>query len=400
MRLLARANGSFEEIHRQFVWNIPERFNIASVVCDRHADGQGDTAIFWESSEGQQLTASFDQLQQQANRLANVLQAFGVRPGDRIGIILPQRIEAVVAHLASYKLGAIALPLAVLFGGDALKFRLRDSGARVVLVDTARREAVESLRPGLPALQQVIDCDVLQGPASYAELLTRASDRFLTADTLANDPALLIYTSGTTGPPKGALVAHRSLIGNLTGFELSQNFFPEPDDVMWTPSDWAWTGGLLDALLPSLYYRRPVLGYQARGFDPEKACELMSRYRVTNSFLAPTALKMLRQLGSNRERYPLHLRGIMSAGEQVGEELIHWGREVLGVTINEMWGQTEFNYLVGNSHTVMPVRPGSMGKPYPGHEVMPIDDQGQPVADGEVGELAARCTGDPVRFLG
>ncbi|HED12670.1 MAG TPA: hypothetical protein ENI62_03310, partial [Gammaproteobacteria bacterium] len=283
---------------------------------------------------------------------------------------------------------------------DALQYRLQNSGARVVLVDASRREMVESLKPGLAELKLIIDCDEKAGDASYQVLLSRASDQFVTAATFANDPALLIYTSGTTGPPKGALVAHRSLIGNLTGFEMSQNFFPEPHDVMWTPSDWAWTGGLLDALLPSLYYRRPVLGYMARGFDPEKACDLMARYRVTNSFLAPTALKMLRQLGNIQQRYTLHLRGIMSAGEQVGEELIHWGRDVLGVTINEMWGQTEFNYLVGNSHRVMPVRPGSMGKPYPGHEVMPIDKQGHPVAVGEVGELAARCSGDPVMFLG
>jgi len=400
MQLLSPTTGNFSEIRRQFVWQIPEHFNIATAVCDRYADGRGDTAIFWESSDGQQLQASFDQLQQQANRLANTLLAAGIKAGDRIGIILPQRVEAVVAHIACYKLGAIALPLAVMFGGDALEYRLRNSGARVALVDASRREVVESLKPGLAELELVIDCDQTQGDSSYQILLSKASAQFETAHTLANDPALLIYTSGTTGPPKGALVAHRSLIGNLTGFELSQNFFPESNDLMWTPSDWAWTGGLLDALLPSLYYRHPVLGYMARGFDPEKACDLMARYQVTNSFLAPTALKMLRQLGNIRQRYKLQLRGIMSAGEQVGEELIHWGRDILGVTINEMWGQTEFNYLVGNSHSVLPVKPGSMGKPYPGHEVMPIDAQGQPVAEGEVGELAARCSGDPVMFLG
>ncbi len=400
MQLLSSASGDFAAIRKQFSWQVPARFNIATAVCDRHADGRGDTAIFWESSDGRQLQASFDLLQQQANRLANALQAAGVKAGDRIGIILPQRIEAVVAHIASYKLGAIALPLAVMFGGDALQYRLQNSGARVALVDASRREVVESLKPELPDLELIIDCDEEGGETSYNTLLSRGSDQFVTADTFANDPALLIYTSGTTGPPKGALVAHRSLIGNLTGFEMSQNFFPQAQDVTWTPSDWAWTGGLLDALLPSLYYRRPVLGYMARGFDAEKACDLMVRYRVTNTFLAPTALKMLRQLGDIRQQYDLSLRGIMSAGEQVGEELIHWGREVLGVTINEMWGQTEFNYLVGNSHTVLPVKPGSMGKPYPGHEVMPIDDEGQPVAIGEVGELAARCAGDPVMFLG
>jgi acetyl-CoA synthetase len=210
---------------------------------------------------------------------------------------------------------------------------------------------------------------------------------------------LLIYTSGTTGPPKGALNAHRCLPGNLPGFELSQNFYPREQDLMWTPADWAWTGGLLDALLPALHYGVPVLGTVGGRFDPEQACRLMGKYRVRNAFIPPTAMKMLMQVDSPKRKHGLRLRSIMSAGEQVGAEVVRWASEELDVGVNEMWGQTEFNYLAGNCTQVMPVQPGSMGKPYPGHNVEPVNNSGDPMPDGEVGELAARRD-DPVFFLG
>jgi acetyl-CoA synthetase len=194
-------------------------------------------------------------------------------------------------------------------------------------------------------------------------------------------------------------VAHRAVFGNFTGFEMSQNFFPQAGDVFWTPADWAWTGGLWDALLPSLNYGVPIVAFEGGRFDAERVCQLMGDYGVTNAFIPPTALKMLRALPDIKSRYNLKLRAIMSAGEQVGEELIHWGREALGLTINEMWGQTEFNYIVGNCSAIMPPKPGSMGKPYPGHRVEVIDDDGNVMADGEEGELAA-CCDDPVMFLG
>jgi len=217
--------------------------------------------------------------------------------------------------------------------------------------------------------------------------------------TSANDPALIIDTSGTTGPPKGALVAHRSLLGNLTGFELSQNFYAQTGGLFWTPADWAWTGGLLDALLPAWYYGKPVLGYEGKGaFDPERTYQLMAKYGVRNSFIPPTAMKMLMQVPA--QQIPsLSMQAIMSAGEAVGEQIIQWADETLQVPVNEMWGQTEFNYLVGNCSTILPVKPGSMGRPYPGHRVEPIDEAGNPLPVGEIGELAA-FRDDPVMFLG
>ena len=398
MGLVDAGAGGWDDIRRTFSWRIPPRFNIAAAICNRHRERGDAIALYCENERGVCERVSFARLDALSNRLANVLRGHGLAVGDRVGIVLPQRAEAAIAHLAVYKCGALALPLSVLFGADALEYRLRDSGARVVITDAPHRDAVEALAAQLPELEHLFDCDDAT-PAGLHAQLERAGERFRAQPTRADDPALLIYTSGTTGPPKGAVVPHRALLGNLTGFELSHDFFPQPGDLFWTPADWAWTGGLMDALLPSLFYGVPVLGYAGGKFDPEKACRLMAKYGVRNAFIPPTALKMIRQQGDVRARFGLALRTIMSAGESVGAELYHWAHEALGVRVNEMWGQTEFNYVVGNGAAVMDPRPGSMGKPYPGHRVEPVDEQGNVVADNEVGELAA-WREDPVMFLG
>ena len=397
MRFIEESNLSFGEIRERFRWNVPQRYNIGVDVCDRHTGIGERIAVYAEDARGAERTFTFADLKRLSDRFANALAGLGVRRGDRVGVILPQRIETAVAHVAVYKLGAVALPLSVLFGPDALAFRLADSGARALVTDAGRRDVVESIRPDLDDLRHVISCDGEAG--GFWDLIGAAGDSFTPADTGADDPALLIYTSGTTGPPKGALNAHRCLLGNLPGFELSHNFFPHDGDLMWTPADWAWTGGLLDALVPALRYGVPVLGYDGGKFDPERSFALIEKYRVRNGFIPPTALKLMMQVPDATTRYKVSMRTIMSAGEQVGAEVAQWAGEALGVGVNEMWGQTEANYLAGNCSSVMEVRPGSMGKPYPGHTVGVIDDAGDPVGVGTVGELAAR-RGDPVMFLG
>ncbi len=399
MRLIDDSVTDFERLRQTFQWQIPEVLNIAEEVCDRHTDHNDRPALFCENQFRDKAVYTFGQIKALSNRLANALTGLGVKSQDRVAIILSQRVETALAHLACYKIGAIALPLSILFGPDALSYRLEDSGAAVVITDAAQLDAIQELQPELPELKQVIGVRCGDPQMEFWQVLERGSDRPPGIRTRADDPALLIYTSGTTGPPKGALVAHRAILGNLTGFELSHDFFPQSGDLFWTPADWAWTGGLWDALLPAWYYAKPVLAYEGGKFDPEKACDLMGRYRVRNAFIPPTALKMMRPLHGIQEKYGVKLRSVMSAGEQVGAGLIHWGREALGLTINEMWGQTEFNYLVGNCAAIMEVRPGAMGKPYPGHTVDVIDPQGRILPDGETGELAARV-GDPVMFLG
>ncbi len=399
MRLIEPEIANFDTIYDQFQWSVPEYLNIACQVCERHQSDPGRIAVYYENLGGETATYNFGQLKMLSDQFANALKALGVTRGDRVAIVLSQRIETVIAHLAIYKLGAIALPLAILFGPEALEYRLRDSASKVVIADASKYDTVRTLLPGLAELRVVIGCNTGDSRTEFWNLLNRASSDVEIVRTLADEAACLIYTSGTTGPPKGALVAHRAVIGNFTGFEMSQNFFPQKGDLFWTPADWAWTGGLWDALLPSLNYGMPVLAYEGAGFDPERSSQLMGKYSVTNAFIPPTALKMLRSIGNLKQQYSVQLRALMSAGEQLGEELFHWGEEVLGLTINEMWGQTEFNYLVGNCSAIMAPKPGSMGKPYPGHRVDVIDDEGKVLATGEQGELAAWCD-DPVMFLG
>jgi len=227
--------------------------------------------------------------------------------------------------------------------------------------------------------------------------MSRAKDTHACADTAADDPALIIYTSGTTGSPKGALHAHRVLRGHLPGVELPHDRFPQPGDLFWTPADWAWIGGLLDVLLPSLFHGIPVLAHRAQKFDPEHAFALMARHGVRNAFLPPTALKMLRAV-PDPARFGHRLRSIGSGGETLGAEMLDWGRSAFGLTINEFYGQTECNLVVASCASLFPPKPGAMGRPVPGHEVAILSDDGTPQPPGTEGAIAIRAP-DPVMFL-
>jgi len=397
----------YADLHAAWRWDVPAAFNIGEAACGRWAADRTRFALYWEDESGATAAYTYWDLEQQANRLANALAALGIGRGDAVALILPQRPETIVAHLATYKLGAIAVPLSFLFGPDALEFRLADSGAKVAFVDPQSLPNLAPLRARLPALAHVI------GVAGAKEafvtplgpLLERASRHFAPVSTQPTDPALIIYTSGTTGPPKGALMPHSCLIGNLPGFIYSHDGYPQAGDVFWSPADWAWTGGLMDALLPTLYFGQPIVGYRGR-FDPERALRLIERYQVRNAFLFPTALKMMmKAFPEPRTHFDVNLRSIMSAGESLGTTVFEWARAALGTTVNEMFGQTEMNYIVGNSQAHWPALPGSMGRPYPGHRIAVIGDDGREVARGEPGDVAVHRiapdgTPDPVFFLG
>ena len=394
----------YRALYDAFRWHVPHEFNIADMCGRRWAQERSRVAIYFEDEHGKAATYTYAALQTDANRLSNALIALGVRRGERVAIVLPQRPETAVAHLAIYQLGAVAMPLSMLFGADALEYRLQNSGAVAAICDAAAVDVVQGLRASCPQLQHVIGIGLPADGIEWSSLLGRAADRFVPVPTRAADPALLIYTSGTTGPPKGALMPHSALIGNLPGFVASQNWFPRPGDVFWSPADWAWTGGLMDALLPALYFGFPIVGAQGR-FNPERAFALIQRYGVTNAFLFPTALKMMMRSDAWRApRGQVKLRAIMSAGEAVGTVAFEWAKEALGVSVNEMFGQTEMNYIVGNSHEKWPARPGAMGRPYPGHRVAVIDDDGRELPPGEAGDVALNrrdihATPDPVFFI-
>jgi acetyl-CoA synthetase len=395
----------YAELYRSFRWNVPQRYNIAHACCGQWAPDRSRFALYWEDESGATAAYSFWDIQVAANRLSNALAALGVRRGDRVAIILPQRPETAIAYMAVFQMGAIALPLSHLFGPDALEYRINHAEASVAIVEPTTIANLWAVRPKLATLRHVIGVAGAReaGVHDWTGLLQKASSTFDRADTAADDPALIIYTSGTTGAPKGALEAHRLLIGNLSGFVHSHDFFPQRGDIFWSPADWAWAGGLFDALLPTWAYGLPILGYRGK-FDAEKAYYLLEKYGIRNSFLFPTALKlMMKAVSEPRKRFVLNLRSVMSAGESVGVTVLEWAREHLGVTINEMFGQTEINYVVGNCQAAWPVKPGSIGRAYPGHRVAVIDESGNEVKRGELGEIAVDRSfnneRDPVFFL-
>ena len=395
----------YEELYRSFRWEVPGRYNMARACCGNWAQDRSRFALYWEDESGAMAAYSFWDIQQAANRLSNALAALGVRRGDRVAIILPQRPETAIAYMAVFQMGAIALPLSHLFGPDALEYRMEHAEACVAIVEPATIANLWAIRSRLTHLRHVIGVGGAREKQvkPWEDLLANASSRFCAVDTAADDPALIVYTSGTTGPPKGALKAHRVLIGNVPGFVHSHDFFPQPGDMFWSPADWAWTGGLMDALLPAWLFGIPILGYRGR-FDAEKAYYLLEKYGVRNSFLFPTALKlMMKAVPSPRSRFDLSLRSIMSAGESVGVTVFEWAKEELGVTINEMFGQTEINYVVGNCQSAWPAKPGSIGRPYPGHRVAVINDEGVELKAGGLGEVAVNRNWhdqrDPVFFL-
>jgi acetyl-CoA synthetase len=319
-------------------------------------------------------------------------------------------------------MGAVAMPLSMLFGPEALEYRLQNSEAVLVIADALALPGLRLVRGACPLLRNVIGLGPLYATQevaeiNYAEALASAATGFVAVATAAEDPAILIYTSGTTGNPKGALIPHRALIGNLTGFVCSQNWFgfdgtdnAESKAVFWSPADWAWTGGLMDALLPTLYFGCTIIA-QAGRFEPQGALDLIGRCGVTHTFLFPTAIKAMMKAcpGAPRKtvqrQYGLKLQALMSAGEAMGDAVFGYCEKQLGVVPNEMFGQTEINYIVGNCAKHWKPKPGSMGMGYPGHRVAVIDEDGQECAVGVPGDVAlnrfdVHGDPDPIFFLG
>ena len=390
----------YDRLYAEFRWQIPGDYNIGIDVCDRWAARDPRRlAIVHVHPDGRHDDISFGWLKEQSDRLANVLRAHGITRGDRVAILLPQMPEVVVAHVAVYKLAAVALPTALLFGPDAIAYRLQNSGARAIITNAQGVAKLAGIRAEVPALRLVLNVDGAgEGAEDFAAMLARASPAFTPAPTTPDDPAMMIYTSGTTGQPKGALHGHRVLPGHLPGVEMPHDFFPQPGDRFWTPADWAWAGGLLDALLPSLHHGVPVVARKSDKFDPEEAYALMARHGVRNAFIPPTALRMLRAAPSPRRRHDVRLRTIGSGGESLGAETYEWGKAAFGLTINEFYGQTECNLVLSSCALLNVSRPGAIGKAVPGHTLAVIDAQGRPVGPGELGQIAVKRP-DPVMFI-
>jgi len=381
-----------------FGWDIPDVYNIGVDICDKHAAVAPEKcAILDVDTEGRATAYSFRQLQDCSNQLANVLSETA-QVGDRIAVLLPQCFETAIAHVAITKMGCIALPLFTLFGPEALLHRLEDSGANTIITNALSAELISQIRAQLPDLKRVLCIDgTHHGADDFHILCTNQSKDFTPHPTKADDPAILIYTSGTTGAPKGALHAHRVLLGHLPGVEMSHDFFPQPGDKIWTPADWAWIGGLLDVLMPALHHGVPVVACRFRKFTAQAAFDLIRDHDIRNAFLPPTALKLMRL---DTPKDPVPMRSVASGGETLGKELIAWGQQVFGTTINEFYGQTECNMIVSSCAALEPAEPGVMGFAVPGHSVEVVDEDTATLCQiDQEGSIAVRAP-DPVMFLG
>ncbi len=386
---------------RAFAWTVPEKYNIGVDCCDRWAQAEsGRAAIIEVGPDDQAKVFSFGDLRAESNRIAHALRKRGVGRGDCVALLLPQSRHVAAAHIAIYKLGAVALPLASLFGVEALQYRLGDSSARALICDGAGLQKVMAIGGGeLPELQTILCLDGAQaGAEDFFAVLAQESTDFAPVETLADDPALMIYTSGTTGLAKGALHAHRVLLGHLPGVRMPHDDFPQAGDLMWTPADWAWAGGLLNVLLPSLHFGVAVVAKSFRRFDPEAAFALMAARGVRNAYIPPTALRMMRAVAAPRKKFGFSLRSLNTGGKSLGAETFHWGRAELGLTINKSYGQTECNLVLASSALLGVNRPGAIGKPVPGHDAAVIRPDGSVCDDDETGEIAVRRP-NPVMFL-
>jgi len=395
---MLRPAAAYETLVRDFHWSVPERFNIGTAVCDAWARREPDRPALIQWTPGGLVTHSYEDLRQASNRLANAMRRQGVRAGERVGLLLPQSPETLIAHIAIYKIGAIALPLAALFGVDALEYRLTDSQCAALVTDAAGVAKIRSIGT-LPDLRLIWSIEGADGGVrDLAADMARELPDHEARDTGADEPAMMIYTSGTTGQAKGALHGHRVLLGHIPGVQFPHEFLPQARDRMWTPADWAWAGGLLNVLLPSLYLGVPVVARRFERFDPEAALALIDEAQVRNAFIPPTALRMLRSIPEPRKKFRLDLRTLASGGESLGAEVYEWGREAFGLTINEFYGQTECNLVLASCAAIGVSRAGAIGRAVPGHDVAVIRGDGSLCEPDEMGQVAIRRP-NPVMFL-
>ena len=376
--------GDYDEMVEQHRWEVPRRYNIAVDVCDKHPRDR--LAMIWESWRGEERKVTFGELQDLSNQFANVLEAHGVEPGDRVATLLPSLPETAAVFLGTYKRGAILLSLSVLYGDEGIEHRLSDSGAKVVVTDAANRHRIPD---GLAEMVFVLDEDL--GPE-----LEKASTAYEVADTAADDPAQLYYSSGTTGKAKGILHAHRYLLAHEE-FEFCHDV--REGELFHGSGEWAWAAGICPLLGPWRYGAVQFVYARKGGFDPEEQLHQLSKHGVQNMFTTPTALRAMTAVKDAGKRHPQQLRITCSAGEPLNPEVIRWFREQFGITVLDYYGLTESYPLCGNFPTVE-VREGSMGRPVPGWDVAILDEDERPLPAGERGEICLRARSNPHYPLG
>jgi len=372
---------SYEQALASHRWRVPERYNIAADVCDRHP--RDKLAMIHEDPRGRVRRVSWGELQDDANRLANVLVSHGVRPGDRVAMLLAPAPETAAAFFATWKTGAILLSMSVLYGDEGIRHRLRDAQPKVLLTDAANADRVER-----SLVEQLLILD--------ERLLGQGNTAFHPVDTRADDPAQLYYSSGTTGLAKGILHAHRYLLAHEE-FRYCHDL--RDGEIFHGMGEWAWAAGICPLLGPWRLGAVQAVLQREGGFDPERQLDFLSRHEVTNVFATPTAIRSMMTVGDARARHPQRFRIVCSAGEPLNPEAIRWFREQYGVTVLDYYGLTESYPLVAN-YPFMEVREGSMGRPMPGWQVAILDEDERPVAAGERGEICLRARTNPHYPLG
>jgi acetyl-CoA synthetase len=398
-------HADWQQIVDSYRHDLPSRFNIGAAVSHSGDDHlRNRVAVLDVEDDGTLKTWTFGDLDRLSDRLANGLRSQGVAPGDRVAVWLPQSFELVLAHVAAYKAGAIVVPLFINFGWDAVISRAGRSGARAFVVSSDHLTQVLDAHQDIPSVELVLAVGTPQRHERprvepFWDFLGAGADGFAAVPTTPDDPAFLCFTSGTTGPPKGALHGHRVLLGHLAAMSATHDLAPRPGDIFWTPADWGWMGGLFDLLFPALYWGMPVVAHRMRKFDAEQTYCVLERFGVQNAFIPPTALRMMNTIENPRERWSLRLRTVASGGEALGAGTLEKAEEALGAHVNEFYGQTEHNLILGNCADLFTRKPGSTGRVLPGRNALAVDEQGNPVPDGTVGELVCPV-GDPVTMLG
>lgn len=399
-RTMLTRGRDYRETYDNFVWPVPDKLNLAWDVCGKHAAATPDKpALIHVDHDDSERTYSFQDMERLASRAANMFAAHGIGQGDRVVLHLSQSPELATLYLGLWKLAAVPLPISILFGADAIAYRLADSGAKAVVVETERLENVFAAAEAQAEPPKIF---VSNGPGpgatDLAAEMAKARDARRHVETTSETPALLIYTSGTTGQPKGALHAHRVGIGHTTGYAFSLGYPPHAGARMWSPADWTWIGGLGAVLLPTWGYGMTMVSTASGKFDPEWAFQLLQDKNIDLSLIPPTALKMMRAVPNPESRFDYKLTALNSGGEALGAETIAWGRQAFGLDVAEVYGQTECNLIIADSPEVAPVRPGTTGLPTPGHDVAVIDADGERLPAGESGDIAVR-RGDPCMML-
>ncbi|UTW08138.1 acyl-CoA synthetase [Pseudomonas benzenivorans] len=388
---------SYERLFNDFVWDVPKHINIAELICDRHARTTPLGTAVIEDSERGVRRFTFAALKQLSDNLACRLRKLGINRGDRVVIILGQDVEALVSHLAIFKLGAISVPIAGLYTGDGLSFRINDCAASLVITDRSGADKLNGL--DLPSVvhRAVIHQQAEGHELDFDELLLDSGDELEPVQTEANQPALIFYTSGTTGNPKGALHGHRIVNGHLPCFQLGFEMAPKNADVFWTASDWSWLGSLGDVVFPALYFGHPLVASPGR-FSVRRSYQLMQRHRVTCPYLATAVLRKMRAERSN-EKLELHVRAIMTGGEALAPEVLKWAQVIFNAPVNDEFGLTESNQTSVCCTSLYEAPANSVGRITPGKRVCIIDSEGQPLQPGVTGEIAIWYD-DPTNMLG